>query len=74
MQEELAGQQLGAKDQPSDMEAEPIPDPTYQVHVKCSNCGFDSGEELFEIELGTQVGWANCPICGCKTLGRIIDE
>ncbi len=59
--------------QPQDQEMEETPVQTYQVHVKCSNCNFDSEGE-FEIEQGTQVGWANCPICGCKTLRRVVDE
>ena len=46
---------------------------TYSVHVVCSNCGFDSEDELFLIEQGTKVEWADCPICGCKCLGRYLN-
>ncbi len=55
-------------------EDEPTSDPTYSLHVNCSNCGFDSGDEPFEIAFGTLVSWSDCPICGCKTLRRVVDE
>ncbi len=58
----------------NNIDVEPTPDPTYQLHVNCSNCGFDSGDEPFDIAFGTLVSWSDCPICGCKTLRRIIDE
>lgn len=40
---------------------------TYEIIVKCCNCGFRG---TIEIPQGRAVGWKACPVCGCHMLTK----
>lgn len=41
---------------------------TYEAFVECINCGEQGG---LDIPMGTSIGMATCPKCGCKTLEKL---